>query len=141
MRSRRSGTGGIYYAAQKKSALTPAEKLIDGFDRRSCTSRKWKNEDSARSLLRVYAGQLATQVLAACRAQKDEADDGEQVYTTNEGDVLLAVEARGSSSARASRWTRAQAARQRSSSVQAEGPLQVAVRMAASVSRADPGRS
>jgi hypothetical protein len=82
--------GGIYYAAQKRSAVTE--------EARSSTASvailyesKWKNSDSARSFARVYAGQLPRKYSGLVRRTKDEADDDEQVYTTNEGDVLLSI--------------------------------------------------
>jgi hypothetical protein len=83
--------GGIYYAAQRKSAVTAQEKDSTASVALLYES-KWKNEDSARSFLRVYAGQLPRKYSGLVRRTKDEAKDGnEQVYTTNEGDVLLSI--------------------------------------------------
>ena len=52
---------------------------------------KWKNEDSARTFARVYAGQLPRKYSGLVRRTQDEADENEQVYTTREGDVLLSL--------------------------------------------------
>ena len=82
--------GGMYYAAQKRSATTDAAK-------RSTASigliyySKWKNADSALSFLRVYAGQLPRKYSGLVERKKDEADGTEQVYSTSEGDVLLSL--------------------------------------------------
>ena len=84
--------GGVYYAAQRRSA-TPAEKQTPGSLGLLYYSR-WKNRDSARSFLRVYAGEIARKYSGVSRRQKDEADDTEQVYTTSEGDVLLSISGR-----------------------------------------------
>jgi hypothetical protein len=80
--------GGIYYAAQRKSATTAQEKASTASIGLLYYSR-WKNADSARSFARVYAGQLPRKYSGLVRRTKDEADDSEQVYTTSEGDVLL----------------------------------------------------
>ena len=82
--------GGIYYAAQRKSAVTEEQKQSTGSIAILYES-KWKNDDSARSFLRVYAGQLPRKYSGLVRRTKDEADADEQVYTTNEGDVLLSL--------------------------------------------------
>ncbi len=81
-------SGGVYYAAQRKSA-TPAEKLTPASLGLLYVSR-WKNRDSARSFLDVYAEQLPRKYSGLARRPNDEAD-GEQVYTTREGDVLLST--------------------------------------------------
>jgi len=86
--------GGIYYAAQRKSAVTPEAKESTASIALFYES-KWRNEDSARTFLRVYAGQLPRKYSGVIRRNKDEADEGEQVYTTNEGDVLLTISGTG----------------------------------------------
>jgi hypothetical protein len=86
--------GGIYYAAQRKSAVTAEEKSSTASIGLLYYS-KWKDEDSARSFLRVYAGQLPRKYSTLIERTKDEVDDSEQVYTTNEGDVLLTITGTG----------------------------------------------
>ncbi len=86
--------GGIYYAAQRKSAVTEEEKDSTASIAILYES-KWKNAESARAFLRVYAGQLPRKYSGLVRRTKDEADGDEQVYTTNEGDVLLSIDGTG----------------------------------------------
>lgn len=79
--------GGVYYAAQRKSAITAEEKESTASISLLYYSR-WKNSDSARSFMRIYANQIPRKYSGVVRRSKDEADD-EQVYSTNEGDVLI----------------------------------------------------
>ena len=78
--------GGLYYAAQRRSAA--------GAERSSTASlalfylSRWKNADSARSFARTYAGQLARKY-AKVKRSGAEAKDDEEIYTTNEGEVLV----------------------------------------------------
>jgi hypothetical protein len=81
--------GGIYYAAQRKAA-TPAEKETTASLGLLYYSR-WKNTDSASTFLRIYGAQIARKYSNVVRRQKDEVGDGEQVYSTSEGDVLLSI--------------------------------------------------
>jgi len=83
--------GGIYYAAQRRSAVT-AEQKSSAASIGLLYESKWKNEDSARSFLRVYAGQLPRKYAMLVRRTADEADASEQVYSTEEGDVLLSID-------------------------------------------------
>jgi hypothetical protein len=79
--------GGIYYAAQRRSA-TQAEKDTTASIALLYSSR-WKNEDSARSFFEVFEQELPRQYDGLKRRQSDEKDDNERVYTTREGDVVL----------------------------------------------------
>ncbi len=116
--------GGIYYAAQRKSA-TAAEK-------ESTASlgifyySKWENEDSARSFMRIYAASLARKYSGLKRRDKDEADDGEEVYSTNEGDVLLSLKNDQVFVAEGFDLALARKLRDSVEEVQSSGPLQVA---------------
>jgi hypothetical protein len=80
--------GGLYYAAQRKSAVTTEEKDSTASISLLYYSR-WKNADSARSFMRIYANQIPRKYSGVVRRSKDEADEEEQVYSTNEGDVLI----------------------------------------------------
>lgn len=82
--------GGLYYAAQRKSAVT-AEAQASTASIGLLYYSRWKNEDSARSFLRIYAAQLPRKYSSVVRRKKDETDEDEQVYSTNEGDVLLSI--------------------------------------------------
>jgi len=86
--------GGIYYAAQRRSAVT-AEQKASTASIGLLYESKWKNEDSARSFLRVYAGQLPRKYTTLVRRSSDEVDGSEQVYSTEEGDVLLSIDGKG----------------------------------------------
>ena len=61
--------GGIYYAAQRKSAVTAAAKESTASLGTAVQSR-WKNEDSARIVFAVYAGQLPRKYSRLMRAQE-----------------------------------------------------------------------
>jgi hypothetical protein len=117
--------GGLYYAAQRKSAVTAAEKESTASIALLYYSR-WKNRDSARSFLRIYGAQIPRKYSNVVRRKKDEADENEQVYSTNEGDVLLSIS--GSKVFVGEGFDLALARKLRDSiaSVQAEGPLQMA---------------
>ncbi|MBS1814069.1 MAG: hypothetical protein JSS87_04265 [Acidobacteria bacterium] len=84
--------GGIYYAAQRRSA-TPAEKATPasiGFLYYS----EWKNEDSARSFMRMYAGRLGRKYSGVKKVSPED-DQDHQTFNTSEGDVVLTLEDRG----------------------------------------------
>lgn len=81
--------GGIYYAAQRKSA-TPAEKQTTGSLALLYYSR-WKTPEAAEAFLKVYTDELPRKYSGLTRREQDEADASEQVYSTNEGDVLLSI--------------------------------------------------
>jgi hypothetical protein len=117
--------GGLYYAAQRKSAVTAAEKESTASLGLIYYS-KWKNEDSARSFMRVYAAQLPRKYSHVERRQKDEADDSEEVYSTNEGDVLISISKSGVFVGEGFDLALARKLRDSIASVQAEGPLRTA---------------
>jgi len=50
---------------------------------------RWKNEDSARSFMRVFEEELPRQYDGLKRRNADEQSGDERVFTTREGDVLL----------------------------------------------------
>jgi hypothetical protein len=118
--------GGIYYAAQRKSAVTAQEKNSTASVALLYES-KWKNEDSATSFLRVYAGELPRKYSGLVRRTKDEAKDGsEQVYTTSEGDVLLSISGTSVFVSEGFPLELARKLRDLIGSVQSNAPLQVA---------------
>jgi len=119
--------GGIYYAAQKRSAVT-AEAKESPASLGLLYESRWKNEDSARSFMTVYAGQLPRKYSGLMRRKKDEADDSEQVYTTNEGDVLLSISGNEVFVSEGFPVELARKLRDRIESVQSDAPLQVAGR-------------
>jgi len=127
--------GGIYYAAQRKSAVTPEQKASTA-SLGLLYESQWRNEDSARSVGHVYEAQLPRKYSGLIRREKDEADDTEQVYTTSEGDVLLCVS--GTNVFISEGFPLALARKLRDSIVaaQGQGPLQIA---SGSVGSRDPG--
>jgi len=80
--------GGVYYAAQRKSAVASAEKESTASIGLLYYSR-WKNSDSARSFMRIYASQIPRKYSHVVERKKDEVDEKELVYSTSEGDVLI----------------------------------------------------
>jgi hypothetical protein len=116
--------GGIYYAAQRKSAVTPAEKESTASIALLYVSR-WKNPDSARSFLRVYTGQLPRKYSHLSRRPQDEAGDSDQVYSTNEGDVLVSIKGSTVFIGEGFALPLARKLRDSIASVQSEGPLQI----------------
>jgi len=117
--------GGIYYAAQRRSATTPAEKDSTASIGLLYYS-KWENEDSARSFMRIYAGELARKYSGLKRREKDEIGDSEEVYSTNEGDVLLSINDDAVFIAEGFNLGLARKLRDSIADVQSSGPLQIA---------------
>jgi hypothetical protein len=117
--------GGIYFAAQRKSAITPAQREATASIGLLYESR-WRNPDSAKTFMRVYSGQLARKYSHLVRREKDAVDDSEQVYSTEEGDVLISIS--GSSVFVGEGFPVALARKLRDSiaAVQSDGPLRVA---------------
>jgi len=132
--------GGIYYAAQRKSAVT-AEAKESTASIALFYESKWKNDDSARSFLRVYAGQLPRKYSGLSRRTKDETDESEQVYTTNEGDVLLSISGTSVFVTEGFPMELARKLRDRIVSVQSDAPVQVAGAAERGKSAQDPGLS
>ncbi|MCL2659397.1 MAG: hypothetical protein FWD64_02595 [Acidobacteriaceae bacterium] len=115
--------GGVYYAAQRKSAVTEAQKQSTASIALIYYSQ-WKNPDSASSFLRVYASEIPRKYSGVARREQDE-QDGEQIYSTSEGDVLLSINGSGVFLAEGFPLPLARRLRDSIESVQAEGPLQV----------------
>ncbi|HWZ50454.1 MAG TPA: hypothetical protein VNW54_03220 [Granulicella sp.] len=116
--------GGIYYAAQRKSA-TAAEKQSSASLGLIYYSR-WANPDSARSFLRVYTDQLPRKYSGLVRRNQEEADDREQVYSTNEGDVLIAIYGTGVFIAEGFALPLARKLEDSIVAAQSKGPIQIA---------------
>lgn len=117
--------GGVYYAAQRKSAVTAEEKESTASLALLYFSR-WKNPDSARSFLKVYAAQIPRKYSGVVRREKDETDEDEQVFSTNEGDVLLSISGTKVFISEGFDLRLARALRDKIESGQPEGPLQIA---------------
>jgi len=120
-----SWKGGIYYAAQRKSAATPEAKQSTASLGLLYYS-SWRDEDSARSFLRVYADELPRKYSGFSRRTKDEASEDEQVYSTSEGDVLLTRSDVGVFVSEGFPLALARKLRDNIVAVQSDAPLQIA---------------
>ena len=132
--------GGIYYAAQRKSAVTSEQKESTA-SLALLYESKWKNEDSARTFLHVYEGELPRKYSGVVRRPKDETDVDEEVYTTNEGDVLLSLSGTGVFISEGFPLNLARKLRDSVTSVQSDAPLQVAAgsKAVGGAAGSDPG--
>jgi hypothetical protein len=117
--------GGVYYAAQRKSAVTEAEKESTASIGLLYYSH-WKNTDSARSFLRIYAAQIPRKYSNVVERKKDEADETELVYSTNEGDVLISRSGDAVFVGEGFNLALARKLRDTIASVQPQGPMQQA---------------
>jgi hypothetical protein len=117
--------GGIYYAAQRKSAVTAAAKESTPSLGLLYYSR-WKTHAAANAFLHVYAAHLARKYSGLTRRDADEADGSEQVYTTNEGDVLLSVKGASVYIGEGFPLALSRSLRDRIESAQTSGPIQIA---------------
>jgi hypothetical protein len=117
--------GGLYYAAQRKSAVTEAQKESPASIALLYSSR-WKNADSARTFMQVYAGQLGRKYAHVTERKQDEADNSEQVYSTEEGDVLLSISGAGVFVSEGFELPLARKLRDSIISLQSDAPLKVA---------------
>ena len=86
--------GGIYWAGQLRSATTPAEQASTNSLALFYLS-VWKNAASAQAFAKLYANKLGRKYsglkLDDAASSAAPADDGteEQVYSTNEGPVVI----------------------------------------------------
>ena len=79
--------GGVYYAAQRRSA-SAAEKALPGSIAVVYQSR-WRTAAAAQSFAALYALGLHHKYTTVKRRSADESLPGEQIYTTPEGDAVL----------------------------------------------------
>lgn len=118
--------GGVYYAAQKKSATAAEKESTNSLA--LLYHSQWKNADSARTFLRIYSAQIPRKYSKVVRRQQDEAGDNEQVFSTSEGDVLLSISGKSVFVSEGFSLPLARKLRDSIASVQSEGPLRVAER-------------
>lgn len=88
--------GGIYYAAQSRTAKTPQEKGSTKSVALLYLSQ-WKSEEAAANFAAVYADNLKRKYTDVHIQPTDESEghSGESVFTTEEGPVLIATVGRG----------------------------------------------
>jgi hypothetical protein len=81
--------GGIYYAVQSKSAKTPEQRARTSSVALMYLSA-WKDADAAKTFAAIYAQELIRKYSGVKRDSADESN-GEQIYNTSEGPVLVAL--------------------------------------------------
>ncbi|WP_263409992.1 hypothetical protein [Terriglobus tenax] len=113
-----SWAGGVYYAALKKNA--PATTANLGLLYYS----RWKNKDSAESFQKLYSAQLARKY-SGLQRRSDEEKDGEEIYSTNEGDVLISKAGSGVFTSEGFPLELARKLRDQVTANQGEGPTQL----------------
>jgi hypothetical protein len=87
--------GGIYYAAQSRAAKTPEEKDSTKSVALLYLSQ-WKSEEAAANFAAIYADNLKRKYKDVHMQPTDaSADQGESVFTTEEGPVVIATVGRG----------------------------------------------
>jgi len=118
--------GGIYYAVQRKSAVTAAEKESTASLALLYESR-WKSRAAAEAFLRIYAAQLPTKYSGVARRDKEEVGTSEQLYSTNEGDVLLSISGTSVFVGEGFPVALARTLRDRITEAQSSGPMQLVV--------------
>lgn len=82
--------GGLYYAAQRKSAHTPEEKAATASLGLLYFSN-WKTEQAAQAFAAMYAKQLNLKYSGVSLDSDSDTAHGEQIYKTSEGSVLIVV--------------------------------------------------
>jgi hypothetical protein len=116
--------GGVYYAAQRKAA-NAQEKLTTGSLGVFYLSR-WKTEEAAETFEKMYSAQLGRKYSGLSERAKDEAE-GEEIFTTNEGDVLLTLQGRDLWVSEGFPVATARRLRDSTVAVQGTGPMKMAV--------------
>jgi hypothetical protein len=80
--------GGIYYAAQRRSAKTAEEKTSTASLGLLYLSG-WKSEQAAGDFATLYGAELDKKYSHVVRSRNDETVRNEQIYNTSEGPVLI----------------------------------------------------
>jgi hypothetical protein len=79
--------GGIYYAVQKKSAPDKNSTASIGLLYLS----QWKSPEAAAAFAKMYADELGKQFSGVTKDAQGESGEGEQIYKTNEGPVVIST--------------------------------------------------
>ena len=87
--------GGMYYAAQSRTATTDEAKAKTGSVALLYLSQ-WKSEEAAEQFAAIYADNLTRKYSSAHKEAKEEGgSDAEKIFSTEEGPVLIAIVGRG----------------------------------------------
>lgn len=116
--------GGVYYAAQRKTA-SAVEKTMPGSLGVFYFSR-WKSAEAARSFERIYGAELGRKYSGLTERKKDEANGEEQVFSTSEGDVLMSIAGDELFISEGYPLKLARQLREASTTVQGSGPIKMA---------------
>ena len=84
--------GGVYYAAQRRSDSAEAKKTPASIV--LAYQSRWRSAEAARSFVALYALGLHHKYTLTKRRTADELSSGEQIYTTSEGDAVIALSGR-----------------------------------------------
>lgn len=79
--------GGIYYAAQRRSASVVAKQTSASIG--VFYYSQWRSAQAAQEFARIYAAELPRKY-SGVHERTQQVEQGEQVYDTSDGDVLLA---------------------------------------------------
>lgn len=85
--------GGIYYAVQRKSAVTPAERASTASLGLAYLSR-WSSPEAAKRFAELYAAQFARKYQRAARDLAAATGEDEQIYNTEEGPAIVVIAGR-----------------------------------------------
>lgn len=80
--------GGLYFAAQKRSAVTAQEKASTDSIAFLYLSA-WRSKDAAREFVRIFSQEVGNEYSSVERDRAQEASPDERIYQTNEGPVLI----------------------------------------------------
>ena len=114
--------GGIYYAAQKRSATVAAKQTSASIA--LLYYSQWKTAASAQAFAQMYAQELPRKYSRLHERTEDE--DGDQVFSTEQGDVFIAANGRTLFLSEGFPLATARKLRDAAISVQTTGPLRMA---------------
>lgn len=115
--------GGLYYAAQRRTASAPEKQTSASIG--VLYYSQWKSASAAQAFEQIYAAELPRKDSRVAERTKDEAI-GEQVYSTRDGDVLLALRGRTLFIAEGFSVADARKLRDAVAEVQTSGPMRMA---------------
>lgn len=85
--------GGIYFAAQSRSAKTPEQKASTASIAFLYLSA-WRSREAARTFMDIFGQEIENEYSSVTRDRKQESGPDERVYQTNEGPILMVRQGR-----------------------------------------------